>query len=317
MPVLVAVVVTYNRIDKLKKVVEQLLGDPCDALVVVDNGSGDGSREWLERQAEEHERLDLIFTESNLGGAGGFELGFRRAFGEHRADWVVCMDDDARPEPGALERFRCENLDGADGVAAAVYYPDGEICEMNRPTCNPFWSLPLFVKTLFSGGQAFHVSDQDYQGEDGRDIDVTSFVGFFVRREAVERHGYPDGRLFIYGDDVLYTLKLSAAGERLVFLPSVRFVHECSAPERNHELFKPLWKGYYAYRNRMLTYRKAMGVGFWFLLPIFLLKWSLNSRHYGSPRQHMRVMLRAVRDGISKSFDISHEDVVKLVGREP
>lgn len=316
MPALVAIVVTYNRIDKLKKVVEQLLADSCDAVVVVDNGSGDGSREWLQVQAEEQKRLDLIFTESNIGGAGGFELGFRRAFGEHRADWIVCMDDDARPEPGAIKQFRCENLEGVDGAAAAVYYPDGEICEMNRPTRNPFWRLPLFVKTLFYGAQAFHVSDQDYQIRESREIDIASFVGFFVRREVVERCGYPDGRLFIYGDDVLYSLKLSAAGERLVFLPSVRFVHECSAPERNHELFNPLWKGYYAYRNRMLTYRAAMGGLFWLVLPLFLFKWSLDSRHYSLPYEHFRMMLSAVRDGLYGKFDMLHDEVVQLSQRE-
>lgn len=315
MPSLVAVVVTYNRLDKLKKVIGQLLLEPCDAVVVVDNGSTDGSREWLKEQGDSHTLLDVVHTERNLGGAGGFELGFRRAFDVHQADWLVCMDDDARPEPGALAQFLSENLDGIDGAAAAVYYPDGEICEMNRPTRNPFWHFFLFVKTLFSGSQAFHVSDEDYRSSSRRGIDVTSFVGFFVRRSVVEKCGYPDGCLFIYGDDVLYTMTLSAAGKSLAFLPSVRFTHECSAPDRNHELFKPLWKGYYAYRNRMLTYRKAMGFLFWFLLPLFLLKWSLDSRHYPSPRQHFRVMVRAVRDGLAGRFSMLHEEVLDLMDK--
>ena len=48
----------------------------------------------------------------------------------------------------------------------------------------------------------------DYAAAEPRDIDGTSFVGLFVSRAAIARVGFPDGHLFLYGDDVLYTLGL-------------------------------------------------------------------------------------------------------------
>ncbi|WP_260103502.1 hypothetical protein [Phaeobacter inhibens] len=57
---------------------------------------------------------------------------------------------------------------------------------------------------------------------------MTSFVGFFISAAAVRRVGYPDPKLFIYGDDALYTLGLSAAGGRICFAADVRFEHDFS-----------------------------------------------------------------------------------------
>ncbi|MEP5176740.1 glycosyltransferase, partial [Marinobacter alexandrii] len=75
---LVAIVVTYNRLDQLRRTVGRLL-DSSDThlsgLVVVDNASDDGTAEWL--AAQEDPRLVNHRLETNTGGAGGFEAGMR------------------------------------------------------------------------------------------------------------------------------------------------------------------------------------------------------------------------------------------------
>ncbi|WP_241525913.1 glycosyltransferase [Pseudophaeobacter leonis] len=245
---LVAVVVTYNRLDKLKATLARLLESPASelaAVVVVDNASTDATAGWLAEQRDA--RLDVLVSPSNRGGAGGFEMGMRRAMEAHQPDWLVVMDDDGRPATGGLAAFHalpCVQADGPksdlqsdlqsdrqsdrqgglksglkksgleggaawDAVAAAVYFPQGGICEMNRPSRNPFWHGREFLRTLFGGGRSgFHVQPSDYDGP-GMQIDVTSFVGFFISAQAVRRIGYPDPDLFIYGDDGIYTLGLT------------------------------------------------------------------------------------------------------------
>ena len=89
---LVAVVATYNRFDEVQETITRLLAEPCVAVVVVDNGSDDGTREWLSKQDDP--RLLPVFTKSNLGGAGGFELGIHVAVETYDPDRVVVMDDD-------------------------------------------------------------------------------------------------------------------------------------------------------------------------------------------------------------------------------
>ncbi|MFW8637128.1 glycosyltransferase [Cribrihabitans pelagius] len=336
---LVAVVVTHNRLGKLKVTLARLLASPpaeLAAVVVADNASTDGTAAWLAAQGDP--RLDVCSSAENRGGAGGFEMGMRRAMERHDPDWLVVMDDDGRPAPGALAAFRAlrahrgngndggKDGGGWDAVAAAVYFPDGRICEMNRPSRNPFWHAREFLRTLLGGGRSgFHVQPSDYEGE-GMQIDVTSFVGFFISAAAVRRTGYPDPDLFLYGDDGIYTLGLSAAGGRIGFEPSVRFEHDLStfqgkgggaqnpdAAQRGR--FVPLWKAYYYHRNLLLLYRMAAGWLFWPALCVVLPKWLLKARQHGGDRRvFLRLLAHAVRDGLLRRTAVPHARVLELAG---
>lgn len=319
---LVAVVVTYNRLDKLKVTLARLLETPAPllaAVVVVDNASTDGTAAWL--AAQDDPRLVRLTSASNIGGAGGFEAGMKQASARFDPDWILVMDDDARPRPGALAAFHALDLAGRDAVAAAVYYPDGAICEMNRPSRNPFWHGAEFRRTLLrvGGRGGFHVRPEDYAGT-GRSIDVASFVGLFVSRAAVARVGYPDGRLFVYGEDGLYTLGLARAGGRLWFAPQVAFEHDCSTFAGQRGRFRPLWKVYYYHRNLLLLYRLAAGWLFWPALLLVLPKWLLKLRdHRGERRAFLRLLSRAVADGLLGRTGVDHARILTLAvtGSEP
>lgn len=316
---LVAVVVTYNRLGQLQQTVARLLETPAlflTAVVVMDNASIDGTEDWLATLSDS--RLLVVRCARNLGGAGGFEKGLRLITKQFDPDWVVVMDDDGRPAPGALEAFHGQDLQGWDAVAAAVYYPDGRICDMNRPSRNPFWHRKVFFNTLLRGGgrDGFHITAADYEGP-ARQIDISSFVGLFVSRAAIARIGYPDGRLFVYGEDGLYTLSLSRAGGRIGFFPAVRFEHDCSTFDGGDLRFRPLWKVYYYHRNLLFLYRMAAGWMFWPLLLVVLPKWLLKLRHHGGDcRRFLQLLGRAVLDGILRRTDISHE-AVKAMAKEP
>ncbi|WP_375687117.1 glycosyltransferase [Pseudooceanicola sp. LIPI14-2-Ac024] len=312
---LVAVVVTYNRLAQLKVTVERLLASPPEelsALVVVDNASTDGTSDWLATCSDP--RMDVIRSRVNSGGAGGFEAGMRRVLTAHDPDWLVLMDDDGRPEPGGLSAFHALAPVGYDGLAAAVYFPDGRICEMNRPSRNPFWHGRALAKTIVKGGgrDGFHLKPEAYAGQDIRPIDVTSFVGFFVSRKAVERAGYPDPGLFIYGDDGIYTLGLSASGDRLGFAPQVRFEHDCSTfASEQRGRFHPMWKVYYYHRNLLMLYRMAAGLWFWPALAVILPKWAWKARaHEGERRVYLRILGHAIRDGLRGETEVPHDRVV-------
>jgi GT2 family glycosyltransferase len=337
---LVAVVVTHNRLDKLKATLARLLESPeaeLAAVVVADNASSDGTGAWL--AAQDDPRLDICTSETNRGGAGGFEMGMRRAMEHHAPGWLAVMDDDGRPAPGGLAAFHALPMHQQagtaaggkwDAVAAAVYFPDGRICEMNRPSRNPFWHGREFLRTLFGGGRSgFHVQPSDYEGP-GMQIDVTSFVGFFISAAAVRRIGYPDPELFIYGDDGLYTLGLTKSGGRIGFEPSVRFEHDLSTFQGTSEAqgksggkpdaaqrgrFVPLWKAYYYHRNLLLLYRMAAGWLFWPVLLVIVPKWLMKLRHHrGGRRAFARLMAHALRDGLLRRTRVPHARVLELAG---
>jgi len=300
---LVALVVTFNRLDQLKVTLARLLAENVDHIVVVNNASHDGTQDWLNDHAEP--RLHVLHLTDNLGGAGGFEAGMIAARDRFDPDWIVLMDDDAWPEPGALERFRQDvssNDESIGAVAAAVFYPSGDLCEMNRPSRNPFWNVSLLAKTLITGSRrGFHLNDAAFAPDAGqRHIDVASFVGYFVHRSAIEKAGFPEGGLFIYGDDVLYSLRLRRAGVNIVLMPSVRFTHDCGTMGQGF-IYRPLWKIYYHCRNGVSIAREAAGpIVFPLALTYYTLVWWRRSLFYAPEERkvYRKLMWKGLRDGL-------------------
>ena len=316
---LAAIVVTYNRLDPLKVTVARLLSEAADHIIIVNNASTDGTTGWLATQ--DNTRVRVINLTTNTGGAGGFEAGMAYARDTLDPDWVVLMDDDARPAPDALACFARETSDidpnnGEYGcIAAAVFYPDGKICEMNRPSHNPFWHLGLFAKTLFTGARAgFHLSDAAYAADAGAvEIDVASFVGYFVSRGAITKAGLPEGGLFIYGDDVLYSLRLRRAGLRIAMNPVVQFEHACGTLGDGF-VYRPIWKIYYHCRNGVAIAHQAAGpLIFPAALLYYVAVWWRRGR-YCPPAErptYYKMMRAGLRDGLRGKrgrHDAVHQD---------
>ena len=134
------IVVTYNRLEKLKKALlhyEQQTS-AFRNLIIVNNCSTDGTSEFLKEYcSQNHDKFQtvLINTDENLGGSGGFYLGQKKAL-ELNADWVMVADDDAYAAPDMVEQFYnfIEHHDSSriSAVCAVVHNIDGSICDYHR-----------------------------------------------------------------------------------------------------------------------------------------------------------------------------------------
>ena len=311
---IVAVVVTHSRLEKLRDTVARLLSEPLDHILIFDNASQDGTAAWL--TSLDDPRLIVRHSPVNLGGAGGFSEALREVSTRLDPDWTVVMDDDGRPASGAIARFRAMDRTGWDALGAAVFHPNGAVCEMNRPYRNPFWRGPEFLRTLGGKGRhGFHLQDPSYSPDAPVvEVDMSSFVGLFLSRDAIARAGLPDPRLFIYGDDQLYTLTMRKKGLRIGFAPQVRFEHDTEAKQGATGLvLTPIWKVYYMYRNALIAYRVAAGALFWPLVPLLVAKWHRKARDYGADgRQFRRILNLALRDGLAGRLDRPHQEILAL-----
>ncbi|EEN7923082.1 glycosyltransferase, partial [Salmonella enterica] len=90
-----ALIVTFNRLEKLKKSVRETVKAGFSSIVIVNNGSNDGTREWLSSLSEPG--ITTLNLKDNLGGAGGFKVGSQYICSYSNADWVFFYDDDAYP----------------------------------------------------------------------------------------------------------------------------------------------------------------------------------------------------------------------------
>ena len=238
METVAAVVVTYNRLADLKKCLLTLQEQtrPLDKIFVVNNGSTDGTTEWLATQPGL-----TVTTQANLGGAGGFATGIDTAY-KAGYTWLWCMDDDCLAAPDALERLLASpNLGPCIKNAMSV-------------SVNSREELAFFVDRP---NKAYRkVSDMS-----GVDLvfGVASFFnGTLVHSEVVKTIGIPDKNLFIWGDEVEYMTRAQKNGFPVVTVPSSVFYHPASF-DRDGIPWPGAWKQYYAVRNQRRVMQNQFG----------------------------------------------------------
>lgn len=250
-----AVIVTFNRSDKLMKVLDALDAQiqPLDTILVVDNASTDDTEALVAARASHMRNLRLLRLPKNIGGAGGFNEGMKAAYALG-ANYIWISDDDAYPEPDALQKLRAALVmfEAQTGwrpsfACSRVEWIDNSLCEMNTPS--PVWDWPRFVTV----GQPWAL------------VNSCSFVSCLVPRWAVEAHGLPIKDYFIWFDDAEYTRRIAKSYPGL-FVPESRVIHD--TPENhgvNYSLVseKNIWKFLYGARNEASFHKRERGlVGF-------------------------------------------------------
>lgn len=118
MPRVSVVVPTYNGVRLLERILRPLVTDPAasEVLVVVD-GSRDGSKELVDRLARDEPRLRSLFIE-NSGDMGARDAGARAATG----DVVLFVDDDVLADPGLVSGHARRHAERAADVVVG-YMP--------------------------------------------------------------------------------------------------------------------------------------------------------------------------------------------------
>ena len=214
LPRIVAVVVTFNRLGLLERLVERLGQiEGLAEVLVVDNASTDGTGEWLAgRQTTGEISLRARTLSTNRGGAGGFHDGLAWAI-DSEADLVWLMDDDGLPDPDCL---------------ALLLSHDDEL---------DFWgplvideadpSRLVFPIRLPGGTRVVHAVDDVRRAARDERIDgiVIPFNGVLVTKELVDRIGLPREEFFIWGDDHEYRLRAEEAGARVATVVTATVRH--------------------------------------------------------------------------------------------
>ena len=215
------VFLNYNRLDETRSTVEQLLsiceGRTDIEIIAVDNGSTDGTAEYLKKQRG----IVSILLHDN-GGIAGYNIGFERASGE----FILVLDDDSCPDG-------IESVDRAISVlsqrpdvgllAFRIESPDGQL--------QTSWHLPQIQA---EGPSPFFIG-----------------CGFVVRRALFEKIGWYPADFFLYQNEIDVSFQIRLQGYQIFYDPLCRVIHRGIPNNR------PGWRRvYYPTRNTLWLLRR-------------------------------------------------------------
>jgi GT2 family glycosyltransferase len=193
-------------------------------ILVVDNGSGDGSQDAIRRN---HPGVTLLETGTNLRYAGGNNAGIRFAL-EKGAEQIMLLNNDTTVDPLFLEALTGTLQSSADiGIVAPkilystdpgrLWYAGGEIS---------FWTGTMRHRGI--------------REPDGAVSDIPCETGYasgcclLAKRSTVERIGLLDESYFMYSEDADWCMRARRAGFRVMYEPHARVWHKVSVSAGGH-----------------------------------------------------------------------------------
>ncbi|HME06729.1 MAG TPA: glycosyltransferase family 2 protein [Bryobacteraceae bacterium] len=215
------VVVNWNRRDLLRSCLQSLTKQRTERpfeLIVVDNGSDDGSPEMVDREFSTGFRLTLIRNKTNLGFCAANNQGFAAS----QSEFVALLNNDAEAEPGWLDSLIRVFEEAPDiGMAASkilVYEEPGRIDKVGH--------------LIYPDGQN--------RGRGTGELDVGQYdrveevlwpdgCAAMYRRAMLEVIGGFDEDFFAYADDAELGLRARIAGWRCLYSPSAVVRHHRGA----------------------------------------------------------------------------------------
>lgn len=290
-----AFIVTYNRFELLKKVVDCLRNQtyPIDQIVVINNSSTDGvTGPWLEKQKD----LEVI-TQPNLGGAGGFHTGTKYCF-EKGADWIWMMDDDVFPEPNCLEEL-LKYKDVSQCLNINRYYRDDVLFPF------PAWS----VAEIYKNSVYFNNSTDNLYVKCPNGI---CFEGVLLSKQLIIEVGLPDNDFFISGDDTTYGCVIAKTFCMPIKVKSAIAMRQQLSTEKE---LRPLYL-YYTVRNHHILKKYKVRYSLnnlqvnsalyqYFILPLFFpLK--IIFKGGNNKVKLLKALYYGIKDGYLKKIGPSH-----------
>lgn len=237
---LAVVIVTYNRCELLKQSIEALEQQIFmpDSVIVINNASTDGvTKDYLDVYTG-NLSLDIIHSEKNTGGAGGFALGIQIAY-EKGFDWVFVMDDDVLADKGCLSAL----MNIAHPCMLAIREDkDGNIVERACLTYN--FNNPFLINP--KGKMLCDLYQKREEMPETITVQSSAFEGFMLSREVIDKIGYPDSKYFILYDDLDYVLRAINVGYTVQAVRDAKLIRQLPFNPSDAVIS---WKAYYAFRN--------------------------------------------------------------------
>ena len=265
------VIVSYRCEAMLRDCLGSLFANPPDGPLtvrVVDNASGDGTAEMVQR---EFPKVELTVNSTNAG----FSRANNPALARGEAPYALVLNPDTRITPGALQRL-VELMEAHPEVGIAgprLELEDGTLDHAARRS----FPTPLSALGHFTGlgrreGASGALADYRAPEVESGPVDAVNGAFMLIRRAALERVGAFDTRYWMYMEDLDLCYRFAEAGWTTWFEPSATVVHVKAGTSGRHRslrlnrafhygMFRFYRDHYAADRNPLLNGLVYFGIG--------------------------------------------------------
>lgn len=193
-------------------------------IIVIDNASVDNTAQTIIKEFPE---VNIIKNKHNLGYAQGNNQGMKVAKGE----WVLLLNSDTLLHPESLSNIM-KYISGTaqpNAIGCKIYNREGKI-EKSAGYLPTLWNIFLwmffiddipYIKQLV---KAYHINDESFYE---RKHNVGWITGAFIliRQNIVKKAGYLDEKIFMYGEEIEWLLRINKSGYEVIYAPSIEITH--------------------------------------------------------------------------------------------
>lgn len=250
-PQVMVLILSYNGRDLLTESVRSYLANDYSRfeVVVIDNGSSDGTAEYIEK---EFPTVHLLRTAQNLGYSGGFNLGLDYAFKEKKADYVLVSNNDVKADAKVISALVKVALtdDRIGFVTGKVYYYDqSSILQTVGKREDPIrWNGGQIGKHEKDAGQYDRVEERAFSDD----------IFTLMAKKLYDEIGGYDPTFFLQCEEFDWQARAKNAGFKIMYTPYARIWHKESMTIGKSS---PL-KSYYDARNPMIVILKYKSPAF-------------------------------------------------------
>ncbi len=192
-------------------------------VIVVDNNSNDGSRKMVKSRFP---KVKLISNNDNLGFAKANNIGIKSATGKY----ILLLNSDTYLIENSLQKLveLAEKQENLGVLAPQLLNSDKSI----QQSVGFFPDLPqvffwmTFIDDLPFGQilKPYHV-DHDVFYKSEQEIEWATGAAMFVPKNVIQKAGFLDEQIFMYGEDIEWCYRIKKAGFQIIYTPITKIVH--------------------------------------------------------------------------------------------
>jgi GT2 family glycosyltransferase len=238
------IILNYNTKELTKNCIDSIIqtGRKLDyEILVVDNGSTDGSVEFLKRFKNYDLRFTIIETGANLG----FAKGNNATRGTAKGEYILFLNSDTVLQKDALQKtvLYLDKHSDVGAVTCKLVLADGSLDkDARRSFITPWIGLThLFLRLdrVFPTSRIFARYWYGYISPDvTHEVDVIQGAFFLTRKKILDEVDWFDESYFLDAEDIDLSWKVKHVGYKLMYYPDVSVLHLKGATKGNNKKTK-------------------------------------------------------------------------------